>query len=291
MQIPYERLKSTRPLLLWALERSWTAEHAAHVGCTLQSAENSAWLLLRGRAIVRHDDREFTADPGEWIFPKPGPRSQRFEGPFEFLSLTINWQWPDGRHLFDEGLTRVIPASQIPWLEDDARSIIDGTARVATRDSYYLGLNPLDLSSATLLFELGARWARSFERVMRHCGIQPDLGDLTDPRLEAIVASVAALKPDETLDRVGLAAGEGLSPRQLDRLLKEATGKTLSEFHDELRFNAASRRLLEPGVRIKEVASAFGFRDLSTFSRWFSRRAGRSPRDYRNVFGSPDDTP
>lgn len=286
MRIPYERLKAARPLLLWALERSWTAEHAARVGYELRAEENSAWLILEGRATVGHDGAEHVANPGDWIFPKPGQRSQRFEGPFEFLSLTLNWQWPDGRHLFDQGLTRVMAAERAPWLEEEARAIIEQTSRIAARDSYYLGIHPLDLPGATLLFELGARWARSFERIMRQLGISPDLGAISDPRLESILSTIAAQPPSEPIDRDALAASEGLSSRQLDRLLKDATGKTLSEFHDAMRFEAASRQLLEPGIRIKEIASDFGFRDLSSFSRWFSRRSGRSPRDYRTTFGA-----
>jgi AraC-like DNA-binding protein len=284
MKISYERMKSARPALLWALEREWTAEHAKTVGCHLRAEENSAWLVLRGRAIVTHDGTEHEARAGEWIFPKPGERSQHFEGPFHFLSITLNWQWPDGRHLFDQGLTRVVAADSMLWLEAEARSIIEGVTPFSGSLNYYLGMSMLELSQVVGLFELGARWAGAFERVMTDLGIRPHLGQLSDPRLEQIIESVSTLPHDAPLDREALASAAGLSPRQLDRLLKEASGSTLAEHHDRLRFEAASRMLLESGKRIKEIASAMGFVDLSSFSRWFNRRANRSPREFRASF-------
>ena len=120
---------------------------------------------------------------------------------------------------------------------------------------------------------------------MRELGVPPDLGLLGDPRIEEALRSIAGMPPDEPLDRDSISARVGLSVRQLDRLLKQSTGRTLGEYHDGIRFDAASRKLLEPGIRIKEVASSFGFSDLASFSRWFSRRSGRSPRDFRANFG------
>jgi AraC-like DNA-binding protein len=286
VKLAYELMAKAHPVLLWALERRWTAEHAARVGCRLRSNENSAWLILDGRARVRSEEDECHAGKGEWMFPRPGHREQEFEGPFHFLSVTINWQWADGRHLFDRGLSKVVPARDLPWLEEDARAIIATTQKTSTSNSYYLGLGQYDLASACLLHELGARWARSFQRAMSESGVLPDLGVLVDPRLEKIMMAVKALPADGALDRNALAASVGMSPRHLDRLCKEATGRTLAEQHDTQRFEMAVRQLLEPGIRVKEVASNLGFADLSTFSRWFSRRQGRSPREFREAFFS-----
>lgn len=288
-RLPYERLMSAAPVLLWALERSWTTEQADRVGYELEARENSAWLVLEGTALVTHDGTEHVAGPGQWMFPKPGRRTQRFRGPFRFLSVTFRLQWPDGQHLYEQGLTRVVGADQIPWLEEIARDVSRSAARVASGTSFYLGMSSLSLMESMDLFAAASRWAAGFARAMDFLGIEPDLGETRDPRLEALFATLRDLPPGATVNREKVAAATGVSPRQLDRLLKESTGKTLADHHDVIRHDRACQLLLQKGSRIKEVASECGFSDLSSFSRWFTRRAGLSPRAYRQRYEGPAD--
>lgn len=288
-RLPYERLMAAAPVLLWALERSWTEEQATRVGCELEARENSAWRIFEGTAIVTHDGVEHVAGPGQWMFPKPGRRTQRFLGPFRFLSVTVRLQWPDGHHLYEQGLTKVAAAAEIPWLEEIARDVSRSAARVASGTSFYLGTSSLSLMESMDLFAAASRWAAGFAKAMDFLGIDPDLGETRDPRLEAFFATLRALPPGATVSRERIAAATGISPRQLDRLLKESTGKTLADHHEGIRHEHACLRLLQKGSRIKEVASECGFGDLSSFSRWFTRRAGLSPRAYRQRYEGPAD--
>lgn len=284
-KVSYEFAMFASPVLLWALERKLGAQKAAAMGCGFHARENSAWLILDGRAQVRHDGETHEAGPGQWIFPKPGPRHQSFDGPLHFLSLTIRWKWPDGRHLFDRGLTRVVDAARIPAAGESARRIIRRIESLAPGSHYYLGVNKLDLSSTLDLFDSATEWARAFLAIMLDIGVEPDLGGHLDPRVEQIHRILEDLPAHLPIAREKIAATIGLSPRQMERLLKQATGQTLAETRDALRFAQCTRLILEKGRRVKEVASESGFSDLSTFSRWFARKAGCSPRVYRDRFG------
>ena len=284
--IPYERLMAARPVLLWALERRWTAEQAMAKGYELEADENSAWLVLEGAARVVHDGIEHQAGPGEWMFPKPGGRTQAFAGPFHFISITFRWQWPGGTHLFEKGLTRTVRGSDIPWLEEEARKICIHVSGI-TRDPYYLiGRHSLTLLQSTGLFELAAKWAGLFHRAMDHLGVAPDTGMNRDPRIEVVLEILEGIAGSASPSREDLAAAVGVSPRQLDRMMKQETGRTLIENHDLIRYEKACRSLLEKGRRVKEVAIEAGFNDLPGFSRWFAKRAGCAPRAFRIRFSS-----
>lgn len=282
--IPYERLMAARPALLWALEREWTDEQARSKGYELEANENSAWLVLEGEAMVSHDGKKHRAGPGYWMFPKPGRRVQSFAGPFRFLSVTLQWQWPGGMHLFSEGLTRTLPGEEIPWLETEARDICSRVAGITPDPFYHIGLHSMTLRQAAQLFELAARWAGLYHKTMDHLGVAPDTGINRDPRIESVLRALQSECGSPQPDRDRLAGSAGVSPRQLDRLLKKATGKTLMENHDSFRHENACRGLLEQGKRVKEVAMETGFQDLPSFSRWFAKRAGCSPRTFRERF-------
>ncbi len=286
-RIPYERLMSASPLLLWALERRWSDEEARSKGMELDARENSAWLVLEGEARVRHGGETHRAGPGTWMFPSPGRREQSFEGTFHFLSLTLRWQWPEGTHLFEKGLTRTVAAQEVPWLEETAREVIRGVAAVSSMTYYLIGRHPVSLMEASRLFELAGRWATAFATAMDRIGVQPDTGTNRDPRVELLLARMRESRASTPPDRGAFAAAAGVSLRQVDRLLKDATGRTLVENHDLIRFESACGGLLEQGHRVKEVALGAGFRDLSSFSRWFTKRAGCSPRAYRKRFSIP----
>lgn len=282
--IPYERLMSANPVLLWALERCWPDQVARSKGMELNARENSAWLVMNGEASVTHDGETHRAGPGTWMFPRPGKREQSFAGRFHFLSITIRWQWPEGRHLFDAGLTRTIPAAEVPWLEKVATEVVSAVAGISGINHYHIGFHQVRLSDATRLFELAGRWSTAFAEVMARLGVVPDTGVNRDPRVESLLSQLRESPAASPPDRAGFAAAAGVSPRQLDRLLKDATGRTFVESHDQIRFERACSGLLEKGLRVKEVALGSGFRDLSSFSRWFTKRAGCSPRAYRERF-------
>lgn len=88
--------------------------------------------------------------------------------------------------------------------------------------------------------------------------------------------------PALTVGRI--AAGVGLSTRQLQRLFLEA-GTTPRRYLLERRLEAAARMLRRPGSAqpeaITDIAFEVGFNDAAYFSRAFARRYGRPPRAFR----------
>ena len=74
-----------------------------------------------------------------------------------------------------------------------------------------------------------------------------------------------------------------MSRRSLQRRLS-AAGTHYSEVLDQVRFEAATRMLHDPGKSVTEVALLLGYSDLTHFSRAFRRIAGVSPRTYRQAY-------
>ena len=72
-----------------------------------------------------------------------------------------------------------------------------------------------------------------------------------------------------------------LSPSQLNRRIKAATGKTASVFLMQLRVDEAKRQLTKfPNISIFEVAHRCGFSDSAHFNHVFHRYEGMAPSQY-----------
>lgn len=65
------------------------------------------------------------------------------------------------------------------------------------------------------------------------------------------------------------------------KMFKKATGLTFTEYLGRVRVEKAKQLLLNPHVRVSEVAFEVGFQSLSQFNRVFKRITGQSPTDYR----------
>jgi AraC-like DNA-binding protein len=65
------------------------------------------------------------------------------------------------------------------------------------------------------------------------------------------------------------------------KMFKKATGLNFTEYLARVRVEKAKNLLLNPNVRVSEVAFAAGFQSLSHFNRVFRRVAGLSPSRYR----------
>lgn len=82
-----------------------------------------------------------------------------------------------------------------------------------------------------------------------------------------------------------LAAHVGMSPRNLIRRFKEATGNLPNAYVQDLRV-AAARELLEGSASsVQAIAAQVGYEDVAFFRALFRRQTGMTPADYRRRFG------
>jgi AraC-like DNA-binding protein/ligand-binding sensor protein len=70
------------------------------------------------------------------------------------------------------------------------------------------------------------------------------------------------------------------------KMFKKATGLTFTDYLSRTRIERAKNLLLNPNVRVSEVAYDCGFISLTHFNRVFKRVAGKSPTDYRRTLRS-----
>ena len=81
-----------------------------------------------------------------------------------------------------------------------------------------------------------------------------------------------------------LAAKAGMSPRNFARVFLKDTGATPARFVEQLRVEAARRRLEESPDKLEKVAGDCGFGSIQSLRRSFLRILHVPPTDYRHRF-------
>ncbi|MGK7866185.1 GlxA family transcriptional regulator [Falsiroseomonas sp. E2-1-a20] len=94
--------------------------------------------------------------------------------------------------------------------------------------------------------------------------------------LDQMERSIEAPLPREELARLA-----GLSVRQLERLFRSHLGRTISAHYLGLRLDHARRLLRQTPLSVLDTAMACGFVSAAHFSRSYTARFGRSPRQDR----------
>jgi AraC-like DNA-binding protein len=115
--------------------------------------------------------------------------------------------------------------------------------------------------------------AELLERRMRE--LEPAMAP-TDPVLDRVRRTLAAMLDDGETDIVTLAKRLGESKRTLQRMLSERQ-TSHTALLDELRRQRA-KALLDAGLRVAEVAKRLGFSEPSAFFRAYRRWTGTSPK-------------
>ncbi len=106
-------------------------------------------------------------------------------------------------------------------------------------------------------------------------------GDERIRRIEDLLQS----RFDKNVSLEAVAAEHAMSPRNLVRRFKAATGYLPGEYLQLLRITAA-RQLLERGrAPVQKVAATVGYEDSTYFRGIFKRHTGMTPSEYRNRFG------
>lgn len=238
-----------------------------------------AWLVLKGDVTVTADGQKVSAREGEWIFPKPVSRHQKFSPDAEILSVSFRIEWPDGDPLFKKGLSLVLKKEDHPELERIARRLERAVEKV-TKTRFY----DARLANASFEFpqfiELEKQvliWCDAVYRTLTQAGLTPNLHQTGDPRIHDILARLDAWPLGEPFQVAELARRTGLSRSNLDRIAGKALGGSAKAYIERRRLNHAIRSLRNPDIPIKQIAIETGFRHSSSFCAWFRKKTGRYP--------------
>jgi AraC-like DNA-binding protein len=87
-------------------------------------------------------------------------------------------------------------------------------------------------------------------------------------------------KTDE-LSLAEVAKAAGASIFHFCKVFHKATGLKFTDYVARVRLEDARNRLLNPNVRVSEVAYDVGFQSLTQFNRTFKRVFGQSPSEFR----------
>jgi AraC-like DNA-binding protein/quercetin dioxygenase-like cupin family protein len=83
-------------------------------------------------------------------------------------------------------------------------------------------------------------------------------------------------------------AGEvGMSSAAFSRYFKRHTGKTYTDYVNELRIKFVCRALLESSMDVSTIAIDMGFNNISYFNQIFKRMKGMTPSEYRRMLAEP----
>lgn len=278
----YQNWLNLKLHLLWCHNRH-VAKGSQITGPTLRFTKytnSAAWLVREGWARVEHDGQCHTAHPGQWLIVKPGARVQTFSEDARLLSIAFEARWPDGSHLYQDGLSLVIEASDAPALEEKVRPILTAVMNIAP-GTWDLRDHGADLRCYLRLEQLLCEWIAALSEILAGKGIRHSGHFGIDERVRMAVDLLHARDLADPLALEILAAAVHISPNHLIRLFRKDLQTTPHQFWDRLRIEHAQSRLRQSDIRIKEVAIDLGFKHLSHFSKWFKRHSGKPPQAVR----------
>lgn len=103
-------------------------------------------------------------------------------------------------------------------------------------------------------------------------------------RYEGIIKSFIELliKNYKTEHKVEFYSSQlNITPHYLTLIVKRITGQTVSDFIFEMLYSEARSLLTHSQMSIQEIASYLNLSDQSAFGKFFKRKSGVSPKDYR----------
>lgn len=173
-----------------------------------------------------------------------------------------------------------------------------------TRDGQIMtcagGTAGIDLMLRLVAERVGERMAGEISDQIMHHPVRPaeamqrkTLGrgmDALPPEVRAAIGLIEA-NIAEPLTVPEIAAGTGISQRQLERHFRSAVGCSVVQFSQLLRLQHARILLVSTPLSIREVAVASGFNTMSHFAHAFGKCFGRRPSQYRSMWPDSDKAP
>ncbi|MCB1717996.1 MAG: GlxA family transcriptional regulator [Candidatus Competibacteraceae bacterium] len=103
------------------------------------------------------------------------------------------------------------------------------------------------------------------------------------PAHQGVIQAITLMEQhlEDTLSTAQLAAGAGLSLRELERLFKRWLQTTPGAYYRRLRLEQARSLLQQSGLSVTDIANQCGFSSLAGFSRAYRAQFGQAPSENR----------
>lgn len=178
-----------------------------------------------------------------------------------------------------------------PSVTVDPAPIYTQDGRIFTSGGATAGFDlALSLVERDLGFAIAQEVARTLVLYLRRPGGQAQFSAAlprdasSDSPIRALqVWILEHLKEDLRVER--LARRSAMSPRNFARVFSDEVGTTPARYVEELRLEAAKRRLENRQGSLERIATECGFGNATNLRRVFQRHLGISPREYVERFG------
>lgn len=126
-------------------------------------------------------------------------------------------------------------------------------------------------------------------RTYRKKSLSPAVSQLAHPdsNILSSVRNYIDSHLDQELSIEQLSQISYLNPRQLNRIFQKHYHKTVTEYINDCRLSKSRELLCFSTLTITEIAESLGFRSIHYFSRFFKKREGISPSQYRRQLMLP----
>lgn len=242
----------------------------------------SALLIRSGSVRVETAAGVKVAGPGQWIFPHQGDRRQIIAPGTEVLSLHFHLTWVGGRPVYDWPIALVLNADLHPLLEKKARHLIQKVNRLMPGAEAALPWTEAPIETFFRIQPSFAAWLCVFVETMVATRQAPSHLVGMDERIFRAATILDERSISRAISEKELASRVGSSVSQLNRLFVAEFGVTPTQYHERRKLAQARYLVSENASPIKQIAYELGFASLPSFSRWFRKKTGRSPREYQH---------
>lgn len=244
-----------------------------------------AWKVLAGQAEVRTAHGHWRAGAGTWVLLQPGNRFQAFADGTRMWSIGYRFNRTRGPSWY--------VGPDVVLLQDCPRLDLAGQRLIGAVETA-VGQRPIGarmlggMASALedyMRVEAAFRgWLAEEIAVVSGLGLRLLPSAHHDDRIRQALAAIARdpWGPDSAPEE--LARALRLSRRRLEQLFAGQIGHGIAEERMRRRVELASELLVRRDLQIKQVAARCRIARSSTFSAWFRRHAGVTPRTFRRGY-------
>ncbi len=225
-------------------------------------------LVLRGSLTLIYGGSRLTFQPDDLYIYSPG---------LTVTILSVSDDYQGICLLADEGITLSLPVvhtlvrqASFPIVDvgEPRVTLPNGTAR---QMETHMRQMMQTLYSAFLLDLLSAR---------QRLAVSPHFS----PRINDIFTSFMRLLPQFFIEHHDIpfyAAKLNITPIYLSRIVRQVTGRTVLAYINQYLLMEAAFLLRTTDLTVAQIADRLHFADAASFTKFFTRLKGISPRDYR----------